>query len=361
MKKIISLFLAVCIALPLLAQARREIVIPNLKGYVTLKCDFHIHTVFSDGLVWPTVRIDEAYFEGLDAISITDHIEYRPFIKEGDVVGSHNRSYEIALSAAKARDIILIKGSEITRSMPPGHSNAIFITNSDELDKPDYMDALRAAKTQNAFIFWNHPGWIRQAPDSAVWYPEHTKIFEQGMMHGIEVAQYGIYYPEAHRWALEKKLTMLGNTDTHAPIQEEIDYHFWKHRTMTFVFAKDRTAEGIRDALKERRTAVYNNECVIGEEKYLKELFENAVEMNVKRNGSTAHITFKNNSDLIFHLKNTRRDSGVGYVHQCTIEPHSVNTIVVNLRSENYSGNVIFSVANFLIGPNKGLRYTIKL
>jgi len=93
-RKLTSLFIALFIALPLLAQVRGNIAIPDLNGYVTLKCDFHAHTVFSDGLVWPTVRIDEAYREGLDAIAITDHIEYRPY-KE-DVVASHNRSYEIA-------------------------------------------------------------------------------------------------------------------------------------------------------------------------------------------------------------------------------------------------------------------------
>ena len=93
-RKLTSLFIALFIALPLLAQVRGNIAIPDLNGYVTLKCDFHTHTVFSDGLVWPTVRIDEAYREGLDAIAITDHIEYRPY-KE-DVVASHNRSYEIA-------------------------------------------------------------------------------------------------------------------------------------------------------------------------------------------------------------------------------------------------------------------------
>ena len=46
------------------AQRRNEIQVPNLNGYTTLKCDFHMHSVFSDGLVWPTVRVDEAYREG---------------------------------------------------------------------------------------------------------------------------------------------------------------------------------------------------------------------------------------------------------------------------------------------------------
>ena len=48
----------------------KSVDIPDLDNYQTLKCDFHMHTVFSDGLVWPTVRVDEAYAEGLDAIAI---------------------------------------------------------------------------------------------------------------------------------------------------------------------------------------------------------------------------------------------------------------------------------------------------
>ncbi|MHC4330495.1 MAG: hypothetical protein ACYSWW_20505 [Planctomycetota bacterium] len=32
---------------------------PDILGYKTLKCDFHMHTVFSDGQVWPTTRVDE--------------------------------------------------------------------------------------------------------------------------------------------------------------------------------------------------------------------------------------------------------------------------------------------------------------
>ncbi len=48
---------------------------------------------------------------------------------------------------------------------------------------------------------------------------------------------------------------------------------------MTLVFAKERSIEGIREALLNRRTAVYYGENLIGEEIYLKELFENAIEI----------------------------------------------------------------------------------
>ena len=369
MKKIILLCLTACLALPLFAQGRQHIMIPDLKGYVTLKCDFHIHTMFSDGTVWPTVRIDEAVREGLDAISITDHLEYRPYLqnleKQIDRTMtniSHNTSYELAATYAKERNIMLIRGSEITRDMPPGHANAIFINNADELDKPDWMDAYRAAKAQNAFIFWNHPGWLSQQPDTTLWFAEHTKLLEQGMMHGIEVVN-GSYYPEVHRWCLEKKLTFIGNSDVHAPMQ---NFAQGQHRTMTLVFAKNRTPEAIREALMERRTAVYHNRFVIGEEKYLKELFENAVEINVTKTNDRAQITLKNNSDLTFILKSMRHDPRLVYfrntdIETITVEPQSVFTIPVRMNGGISGGDINFSVENLLVEPNTGMKYTVKI
>tara|TARA_Y100001970_G_scaffold290021_1_gene422257 strand:+ start:165 stop:380 length:216 start_codon:yes stop_codon:yes gene_type:complete len=37
----------------------RKIKFPNIKGYKTLVCDLHMHSVFSDGSVWPDIRIEE--------------------------------------------------------------------------------------------------------------------------------------------------------------------------------------------------------------------------------------------------------------------------------------------------------------
>lgn len=101
---------------------------------------------FSDGLVWPTVRVDEAYREGLDAISLTEHIEYRPHKK--DIIADHNRSYELSQKQAKKLGILLIRGSEITRSMPPGHFNAIFLNDSNPLEQKAYKDAFNEAKNK---------------------------------------------------------------------------------------------------------------------------------------------------------------------------------------------------------------------
>ena len=42
----------------------RAIEFPDLAGYKTLVCDLHMHTVFSDGSVWPNIRVMEAQKDG---------------------------------------------------------------------------------------------------------------------------------------------------------------------------------------------------------------------------------------------------------------------------------------------------------
>ena len=80
-------------------RLRTEVNFPDIEGYTTLKCDFHMHTAFSDGHVWPNVRVWEAWRTGLDAIAITDHLEYLP--RADDLGRNRNRPHEIALPEAE--------------------------------------------------------------------------------------------------------------------------------------------------------------------------------------------------------------------------------------------------------------------
>ena len=86
---------------------RENILIPDVNGYKVLKSDFHTHTVFSDGRVWPAIRNQEVWEEGLDAYAITDHIEYTPFSK--DVRVDHNRGYELVKEDAEKQNLILVR------------------------------------------------------------------------------------------------------------------------------------------------------------------------------------------------------------------------------------------------------------
>src|SRR5690606_17039300 len=87
---------------------RENVIIPNVGEYQVLKCDFHMHTVFSDGNVWPSIRNQEAWEEGIDAYAITDHIEYTPH--QSDVNVNHNRGYELLKESADRSNLILVKG-----------------------------------------------------------------------------------------------------------------------------------------------------------------------------------------------------------------------------------------------------------
>ena len=360
MKKVLSFLFLLGLTFNLSAQIRTDLRLPELNGYKVLKCDFHIHTVFSDGLVWPTVRVDEAYREGLDVIAISDHIEYRPH--KDDIKASFNRSYDIAEKYAKGKGVTVIKGSEITRSMPPGHSNALFLSNCDSLDTPNYMDAFRAAKKQKAFIFWNHPGWDAQQPDTTLWWKEHSELFDGGYMHGIEVVNGNDYSPEAHQWCLDKNLTMIGTSDIHQPIQTDYDFSKDEHRTMTFVFAKERSLKGIREALDNRRTAAYYRELVIGREDLLRPFFEKCVEIEeISRNEKGVTLSITNTTDLVLKLKKTAHDTSLVYFRDMTLKPHTRYSVRIGFDNGIKGGDMNFEVTNFIVAPDKGLEYTISL
>jgi hypothetical protein len=260
---------------------RKEIRIPDISGYLTLKCDFHMHTIFSDGIVWPTVRVEEAWEEGLDAIAITDHIEDQP--GKPFITGDHNSSYEIALESAKEKNILLIHSGEITRKMPPGHLNALFLNDVNPLENPDPMEALIAAKKQGAFIIWNHPGWKAQQPDTCLWMPMHQELFEKGLINGIEVFNEQEYYPVVLDWCLNKKLAVISNSDIHDIVSQT--YNLEKgHRPMTLVFAKDRSLESVKQALSDNRTLAFFDNKLAGREEFLKAVFEASV--SIKSTGT---------------------------------------------------------------------------
>ena len=328
------------------AQVRQEIRIPDIMGYKTLKCDFHMHTVFSDGSVWPTVRVDEAWREGLDAISITDHIEYQPH--KADIPTNHNRPYEIALSRAKQRGILLVRGTEITRETPPGHFNAIFLKDIEPLDTEDLLDCMEAAHKQWAFIFWNHPGW---KPDRKGWFDIHTTLYKKKYLRGIEVVNGSTYYPEAHEWALEKDLVMLGTSDIHGPsmIEQTTPEN---HRSMTLVFATARNIEALQVAIEAGRTAIWYEDKVIGRRRYLESLLQEAMQIGDIEHGDD-HVRFsiRNDSDLPITLERVG-EAGPGTL---TLPAAAMARVTVKTENEDEPVKLTYRAGNFLIAPETGL------
>jgi 3',5'-nucleoside bisphosphate phosphatase len=237
-------------------QTRDAMPVPALPGYTTLKGDLHLHTVFSDGTVWPTVHVLEAWRDGLDVISLSEHVEYQPHAQ--DVKTPISRSYDIAKPMADELGMILIPGVEITKPASPdapqgatAHFNALFVTDVDALNTPDLLEALRRARAQGAFVFWNHPGF--RVP-RAEWFPAVASAYGHQLFQGIELVNGPNFYPEAYPWIEEKRLTILSNSDAHDPVPSR---ERGGVRPMTLIFARTADAAGVREALFAARTAAW--------------------------------------------------------------------------------------------------------
>ena len=330
------------------ADVRREIQFPDLPDARTLKCDFHMHTVFSDGQVWPTVRVVEAWRQGLDAIAITDHLEYLPHKTDMNI--KFNRSYELAEGTAKLRNILLVRAAEITRDTPPGHFNAIFLKDNTPLDTKDFYGVFDRAAKQGAFITWNHPGW--QGLERGKWGEQQTRLFEKKQLQAIEICNGDEYYPEAFPWALERNLAVLGCSDEHEPFGDAA----WtpeNHRTLTLVFAKERTLQSLREAMFAGRTVVWWNNQLFGRERELVPLFSACVEIGSirQRTDDRICVEVKNRCEMDIRLERDGKEKPI-----VTVLPAKTTSLVVFPAPKTGDpAPVECRVTNFLIGPNKPL------
>jgi len=344
---------------------KRDIIhIPNVNGFQVLKCDFHMHTVFTDGHVWPNVRVQEAWKEGLDAISITEHMEYQPH--KDDVNTDHNRSHDLAVELAKENNLVLIKGTEVTRNTPPGHFNALFITDANKFidvrDEDKDQESIDRVINDGAFVFWNHPGWKdKQIPGSYEWIPFVEKLYQQKKVHGIEVVNGLGFHSKALDWALDRNLTILGNTDMHNLIAHSYDLNKdGVHRTMTLIMSKDRSAQGIREALNSGRTVAWSSKYLFGKEEHVKALFDACVALSPvfhkKTNNKgvvTNYYEIKNNSDLYFELI---LKAGKG-TKKIVLYPGSAQT----LTAEANQPSLTYEVVSTYIRSDKHLNVDIRL
>lgn len=390
LKKFTYLLLAglLCFGAELQAQAvkraEEKVKLPDIPGYQTLKCDFHMHTVFSDGHVWPSFRLYEANRDGLDAISITEHIDYEGYPDE--IRKDYNKSHQIATESAAKTDVLVIQGVEISPRVTPYHHNALFVKDANKLpadymkdgkkkfvmkDNPTEKQLLapfREAKKQGAFIFYNHPNyrwWDKDKYGLDLFSDLHRKMLEEGLLHGVEVVNSGIYNLEAHRMAEKYNLTMFANSDEH----RDISYTYrHSHRPMTLVFAAERSEEGIREALQARRTAVYFDDYLVGREQEMDAFFK--ASLDIKAVKSTQRnvepvilIHIQNNADIPYDVVcQSDYDFENLPLGRITLKPHETTTLTLKtLWQELQKVPLRFEVQNVLVSPEKALQTELRL
>lgn len=340
MRKVIVFTLFFALIFSAFTQVRKEIYIPNIPSYLTLKCDFHMHTIFSDGEVWPTIRVQEAWRDGLDVISITDHLNYKwSFLKEYVNSEDGNAPYKTAKLTADRLGITLINGCEINRGMPPGHFNVLFAKDINQLKDSNFFNALSVAKAQGAFIQWNHPGYGQD--EHLEWFEVHERLYKQGLIQGVEVYNQKTFFPTAVQWANDKKLTISSSSDMHQLI--DMTYDKDTHRPLTLVFAKENTVESIREAMFAGRTAAFFENELVGHSEHLTQLFNASVtviDLPMIIENKAKYIEFKNSSAIDYELELYQKVQGVGLpnkiklvANRMTLETIKPNNTVANQES----------------------------
>lgn len=320
-------------------ETRSPLRLPAVNGYMVLKCDFHTHTVFSDGSVWPTTRVEEAFREGLDVLSITDHLEFH-HLHEPDVNARNlNREYEIAKETADRLGVLLIPGAEVTREVPSGHFNVLFLNDANLLEKfinyenhydpANLTETLQAAKEQGCFIFWNHPSY-KHPKGIAEWYDIHEKLYQAGLIMGLEVANSNMYIPLVQQWAEEKKLTMFSNSDYHSSVCMPDGCY----RPTTLVFAKERSAESVREALLNHRTVAFAQNYLYGERSLVDPLFKSSLKTRcLSSTNEQTIVEVSNDSGLNFDLELHENDSFTPGTKSILL--YGGKTIALVLRNKN--------------------------
>jgi len=291
-------------------QPPRKITIPDAGEFKVLKGDFHMHTLFSDGHVMPKDRVDEAIDNGLDVISITDHIEHRPNIGSAGLKlaannDDHNWGYNFAKPVAERSNLILVRGTEITKSMC--HFNALFIQDANPIaaEVADWRKMLAVSAEQGGFNFWNHPdfpghaslsenvpfGFIRGEP--LRFFDEIEEVRKKGHVHGIEVFNGRSYYPIVLDWCNDRNLVPITVTDIH-----QSDWNTYGHqnpmRPMTLILAKERTHDSVKEAFFAGRLVGWAANMILGKQQWVEKLFRSSVE--IKKEGNA--VTLRNISDI---------------------------------------------------------------
>lgn len=313
-----------------IAAQRAEFILPQVNGFTVYKADLHTHTIYSDGDCTPEFRVREAWYDGLDVLAITDHVEYRRhegkmlnflkgYVPEGTeavnnniirkeadergILTDLNLPVKLARETAVKYGITIIPGAEITREpVAYGHYNALFTKDNNTLYATDALQSLRNARAQGALVMHNHPGWRRKSLE----HPEfEVKAYGEGLIDGIEIMNGAEFYPKAISRAHSKNLFVSANTDIHDATADSYRLQ-GQQRNMTLIFARDNSLEALREALAARRTLAYSFGTLAGGEQLLKDLFTASVRPKVlytdPRSGSRT-VGLTNNSSVQYILR----------------------------------------------------------
>ncbi len=181
----------------------------------------------------------------------------------------------------------------------------------------------------------------------------HIKLISEGLIQGIEIYNEYTYSDEALQFALDHNLTILGNSDIHGLIDYQFNVAEGGHRPSTLIFATERSPEAIKDALFQRRTAVWFDNTLVGAAEFLTPLIQESLEVERQGKSLVESINIHNNSDASYILENrseyTLHNKGPVF----TVPAHESILIQIKTVKELDAYQLRFGVLNAITAPGK--------
>jgi hypothetical protein len=349
--------------------SREEVPFPDVGEFKVLKGDFHVHTFYSDGLVAAEVRVVEAWRDGLDVLALTDHAEYLDIAVPYD----RERAYGRALPIAKQLGLMVVRGAELTQhsAVPkvPNPSDFVVHFARDEWQFQTHFDAgLRAAREQGTTIVWAHPG-----PD---WLPIAETLVQRGWLDGIELHN-GVVagghgtsrvgqawpWPKVMDWCLKHDLAVFASSDAHWPIDFMYARERRERRDMTLLLARTRDLDGVRDAIRSRRTLACFGGSLWGREDWLRSLVDASLEIRFAgMSGIPSRprygLLISNRSGLEFQLRFESTPAARFAAREFRVGPGPATAVPFDLKTESAEPvalDLTITVSNALSGVEKPL------
>ncbi|MCP5117099.1 MAG: PHP domain-containing protein, partial [bacterium] len=127
------------------------------------------------------------------------------------------------------------------------------------------------------------------------------------------------------------------------------------HRPITLVFATERSAAGIQEALQARRTVAWFDNLLVGREEYVLPLIESSLTVRQAAyigDSSVLSVLIENTSDAEYILDNKSAYTFHGGADVVTLKPHQETRLNIKTLDRKTAASLPFEVLNAVTAPN---------
>ena len=157
---------------------------------------------------------------------------------------------------------------------------------------------------------------------------------------------------------------MLGNFNIQEPEYQYIDVKKGELPPLNFVFVKEKTEEGIHQALKEHRTVVWFHDSLFGKDEYIIPLVKKSIQVErarTLRKDNTVTLVVKNTSDLNFIFKLKKLNDQYTVPEKIAVKARSSVNVTFKWKDKSKVSedpeSVEYEILNILIAPKKRMQY----